>query len=285
MGNRYVGRHRCPKTTLTSRPVLRPVMHMGATVTVGAACVAGYVALDREASGPRLALADSATALDQMNKATGQTESLQQARATPSVEPTVAQPPIPDGRDVLRIGRGAVEGRSRQATREAAKAARLAAAQAEAERLAAEKAAAEKAEAERLAAERAAAERAEAERAAAEEAAPARETATTVALTDARKNPRAVARVLVAERGWSDSQFQCLDKLWTKESNWRYTARNPSSGAYGIPQSLPGSKMASAGSDWRTNPTTQIKWGLSYIKSRYGTPCKAWSHSVRTDWY
>ncbi len=270
MGNRYVGRHRGPKTTLTSRPGLRPIMHMGATVTVGAACVGGYVALDGEASGPRLALADSATALDQMNKAAGQTEALQQARATPSIEPTVVQPPIPDGRDVLNIGRGAVEGRSRQATREAAKAARLAAAKAEAERLAAEKAAAEKAEA---------------ERSAAEQAAQARETVTTVAMADARKNPQAVARVLVAERGWGDSQFQCLDNLWTKESNWRYTARNPSSGAYGIPQSLPGSKMASAGSDWRTNPTTQIKWGLSYIKSRYGTPCKAWSHSVRTDWY
>ncbi len=94
-----------------------------------------------------------------------------------------------------------------------------------------------------------------------------------------------MARVLVAERGWGEAQYQCLDKLWNKESNWRYTARNPSSGAYGIPQSLPGSKMASAGSDWQTNPTTQIKWGLSYINSRYGTPCNAWSHSVSYNWY
>ncbi len=157
MGDRYVGRHRRPKAALTSRPGLRPIVHVGATVTVGAACVVGYLAVDSETHGPRMALADAAKALDQVNKAaTGQTESPDQAGATPSVEPTVAQPPIPDGWDNLSIGRGAAEGRSRQATREAAKAARLAAAQAEAERLAAEQAAAAQAEAERLAAEQAA---------------------------------------------------------------------------------------------------------------------------------
>ena len=74
-------------------------------------------------------------------------------------------------------------------------------------------------------------------------------------------------------------------RLWQKESNWRYTARNPSSGAYGIPQSLPGSKMASAGADWQTNPATQIKWGLGYIAARYGTPCSAWAHSQQVNWY
>jgi hypothetical protein len=72
------------------------------------------------------------------------------------------------------------------------------------------------------------------------------------------------------------SQFGCLNNIWTRESGWRYTAEN-ASGAYGIPQALPGDKMASAGSDWRTNPATQIKWGLGYIKSVYGTPCDAWS--------
>lgn len=98
-------------------------------------------------------------------------------------------------------------------------------------------------------------------------------------------SPKDIARALVAQRGWSASQFSCLDKLWMKESRWNYRASNPSSGAYGIPQSLPGSKMASAGSDWRTNPATQIKWGLSYISSRYGTPCGAWSHSRSNGWY
>lgn len=95
----------------------------------------------------------------------------------------------------------------------------------------------------------------------------------------------AIARPMVRKRGWSKRQFKCLAKLWTKESNWNHRARNPYSGAYGIPQAYPGSKMRSAGKDWRTNPKTQIKWGLRYIKGRYGTPCKAWSHSVNRGWY
>jgi hypothetical protein len=80
-------------------------------------------------------------------------------------------------------------------------------------------------------------------------------------------------------------QFACLEKLWTKESQWKEKARNPSSGAYGIPQSLPAGKMASAGGDYLTNPATQIKWGLGYIKDRYGKPCSAWSHSQAKGWY
>jgi hypothetical protein len=81
------------------------------------------------------------------------------------------------------------------------------------------------------------------------------------------------------------SQFGCLQKLWNKESHWNYKAANPSSGAYGIPQALPGSKMGSEGSDWRTNYKTQVRWGLGYIDDRYGTPCKAWAHSVDVGWY
>jgi hypothetical protein len=79
--------------------------------------------------------------------------------------------------------------------------------------------------------------------------------------------------------GWgTNAQFACLDQLWSRESGWNPGASNPS-GAYGIPQALPGSKMASAGSDWRTNAATQITWGLNYISSAYGSPCAAWSHS------
>lgn len=85
--------------------------------------------------------------------------------------------------------------------------------------------------------------------------------------------------------GWGADQLTCLVSLWEKESNWNFKAENPSSGAYGIPQSLPGNKMASAGADWRTNPATQIKWGLGYIKERYKTPCGAWGHSVAVGWY
>jgi len=96
---------------------------------------------------------------------------------------------------------------------------------------------------------------------------------------------QAIAAGAVAARGWGNDQFNCLVSLWQKESNWRVDAANSSSGAYGIPQSLPGSKMASAGADWQTNPATQIAWGLGYISGRYGTPCGAWGHSVDVGWY
>ncbi len=98
-------------------------------------------------------------------------------------------------------------------------------------------------------------------------------------------DPRDVARALLPEFGFGAEQFDCLDALWAKESGWSHTAANPSSGAYGIPQALPGSKMASAGADWATNPATQIRWGLGYIQSRYGTPCGAWGHSESSGWY
>jgi hypothetical protein len=96
---------------------------------------------------------------------------------------------------------------------------------------------------------------------------------------------RKIGCAIMLQSGFKLDQFPCLDKLWTKESGWNHKARNSSSGAYGIAQALPGSKMATAGSDWQTNPATQIKWGLSYIKGRYGTPCDAWAHSQDVGWY
>ncbi len=97
---------------------------------------------------------------------------------------------------------------------------------------------------------------------------------------------KAYARTTMSSRyGWGDDQYQCLVLLWTRESSWRADALNSSSGAYGIPQSLPADKMASAGADWRTNGNTQVDWGLSYIASRYSTPCAAWAHSQSTGWY
>jgi hypothetical protein len=101
----------------------------------------------------------------------------------------------------------------------------------------------------------------------------------------AAKNPRDLARAMLSQRGWGSGQFGCLDSLWQRESGWNAHAQNPSSGAYGIPQALPGSKMASAGSDWRTNPVTQIRWGLQYIQASYGSPCAAWGHSQSHGWY
>ncbi|MEZ3161289.1 phage tail tip lysozyme [Microbacterium sp. BWT-B31] len=96
---------------------------------------------------------------------------------------------------------------------------------------------------------------------------------------------QAIAYDMLLARGWGDDQFACLVALWNKESGWRVSAYNAGSGAYGIPQALPGSKMASAGADWETNPATQIAWGLGYVGGRYGTPCGAWDHSQSTGWY
>ncbi|WP_156138862.1 aggregation-promoting factor C-terminal-like domain-containing protein [Microbacterium mangrovi] len=98
---------------------------------------------------------------------------------------------------------------------------------------------------------------------------------------------QAYARRAIGAYGWGSGQFQCLIDLWNMESGWRANATNPSSGAYGIPQSLPGWKMAAAGPDWRTNGDTQIDWGLAYISQSYGTPCGAWNHemSVYPHWY
>jgi hypothetical protein len=95
---------------------------------------------------------------------------------------------------------------------------------------------------------------------------------------------RALGHQMMLAAGWPEDQWPCLDALWTRESGWTTTAANPS-GAYGIPQALPGSKMATAGADWATNPATQIRWGLGYIRARYGTPCGAWNASETQGWY
>lgn len=100
-----------------------------------------------------------------------------------------------------------------------------------------------------------------------------------------QSDPKDIARALMGDFGFSQDQFGCLDLLWTRESNWNVYADNPTSSAYGIPQALPGSKMATAGSDWATNPVTQISWGLGYIQDRYGSPCSAWGHSQSVGWY
>ena len=95
-----------------------------------------------------------------------------------------------------------------------------------------------------------------------------------------------VARsILMDEYGFSEKEYKCLNQLWTKESNWNYKSRNKKSGAHGIPQALPASKMNVVSTDWRTNPVTQIRWGLRYISIRYETPCKAWAKHKRSNWY
>ncbi len=97
-------------------------------------------------------------------------------------------------------------------------------------------------------------------------------------------SPQQIAKAMLGSYGWSSSEFGCLNELWTRESGWNPAAANPS-GAFGIPQALPGSKMASAGADWQTNPATQIRWGLGYVSDLYGSPCGAWDHELATGSY
>lgn len=96
---------------------------------------------------------------------------------------------------------------------------------------------------------------------------------------------QAIAYQMLKSMGLGDAEYSCLVALWDRESHWNVYSSNSSSGAYGIPQALPGDKMASAGADWATNPATQITWGLGYIADRYSTPCGAWAHSESVGWY
>jgi hypothetical protein len=170
-----------------------------------------------------------------------------------------------------------------KATEAAARAAALRRAVARQEvRRAQARAAAAKAAAARAAAARAAA--AQQQASAASAAASASTAAAARAATPAG-SPQQIAQGMLGSYGWSSSQFSCLQPLWNAESGWNVSAANTSSGAYGIPQALPGSKMASAGADWQTNAATQIRWGLGYIRSVYGSPCGAWSHEQAYGWY
>lgn len=120
---------------------------------------------------------------------------------------------------------------------------------------------------------------------AAAQAAAEQQAAAALAAANTPEGAKAAAQhIMSSTYGWGGDQFSCLNSLWNKESGWNYQAYNPS-GATGIPQALPGSKMSSAGSDWQTNAATQVAWGLGYISSVYGTPCSAWSHSQAMNWY
>ena len=106
-------------------------------------------------------------------------------------------------------------------------------------------------------------------------------------VASAQQDPRSVARSMLGGFGWNDSQWRCLEQLWTGESGWNYQAANASSDAYGIPQALPAAKMGTVAADYRTNPVTQITWGMQYVKATYGSPCAAlgsWN-SRSPHWY
>jgi hypothetical protein len=107
-----------------------------------------------------------------------------------------------------------------------------------------------------------------------------------VELARTAKGAKAVAKVFMSDKyGWGEKQYTCLENLWTKESHWNYKARNKRSGAHGIAQALPATKMEVISTDWRTNPVTQISWGLRYIDIRYDTPCKAYAKFQRSRYY
>jgi hypothetical protein len=166
-------------------------------------------------------------------------------------------------------------GRQQQVAAEKATAAKAAASKAAAVKAAAVKAAAAKAAAVKSA-QQAAVRKAAAQRA---------QSARRAAATTPSGSPQQIADRMLSQFGWSSSQFSCLQPLWEHESGWSVTAENPTSGAYGIPQSLPGAQMASAGADWQSNAATQIRWGLTYIQGRYGSPCGAWAHEESDNWY
>lgn len=150
-----------------------------------------------------------------------------------------------------------------------------------------EKAAADKAAAEKASGDKASAEKASGEKSKSSSKSEAASTTTSAPSTKTPSgSPKEIARQLAKSiYGWGDDQFQCYDNIIMRESLWDPFADNPTSSAYGIPQALPGSKMASEGADWRTNPATQIKWGLKYVKERYGSPCSAWSFKRAHGWY
>ena len=189
--------------------------------------------------------------------------------------------------DTMRYGLA-----QRQTSYESA-AANAAVAKAAAQKAAAQKAAAAKAAAAKAAAAKAAAAKAAAQQAAQQQAAKqqatqqqaAQQTTAQPATSAPSGSPQQIAEQMLSQFGWSSSQFSCLQPLWALESGWNIYASNPSSGAYGIPQALPGSKMASAGPDWQSNAATQIRWGLTYIHGTYGSPCAAWSHEEADGWY
>jgi hypothetical protein len=95
----------------------------------------------------------------------------------------------------------------------------------------------------------------------------------------------AARQIMASEYNWGDYQFECLNRLWTKESHWNYKAHNYRSGAHGIAQALPANRMEIISTDWRKNPVTQIRWGLRYIEIRYENPCKAWTKFKRSNYY
>ena len=269
---RYAGRHRAaapPSTSAASGPPIPTTVELGPPTAVVLPTSSSRSRRSRAARSAGAVVALSLLAVGTVDVMTTTAGGVlgQDRAALPVLPPEAGPQAVAYRADLADLSDRRAEVRAFRAEADAATA-RAAAAQAAA-KAAADAAAAAAAEAQRQAAAQQAARNAQRDS----------------LIDNARKDPRGAARALLADFGFADSQFSCLNLLWTRESKWLYTATNAYSGAYGIPQSLPASKMASAGADYRTNPVTQIKWGLGYIKQVYGTPCNAWAHSQSTGWY
>ena len=264
------------------------VVAVGAMVGTGFA-VQGAVAAQNDRIAETRALADAANTDVQQLDAHG---GILEARAVKQAEDTIAV-----ATDTINAAQGKADASALTATVSALGDYKLLApervfalvdsTQANAETVRAAVAEADRVAAEQAAAAAAAAAKAAADAAAAEAAKSASSSSSSSSRPGAPANPRAaqaIARDMLLQRGWGDDQFGCLVELWNHESGWNVYASNPS-GAYGIPQALPGSKMATAGADWQSNPATQISWGLGYITGRYGTPCGAWDAFNSQGWY
>ena len=263
------------RRALRSRSTLL-VSGAAAVALVGGLATVGTQPAIGEALGAPSADASSAPALRGASldraqaAATIETARTVMADANEKTDTTTLERRVQALSDYRELSGGAITARIASTVDAASEVADASASQDEADAAAAAKAASE--------AKAAAAAKVAAERAAA--AARAQAAANTVAGAKATASSMAASRY-----GWGQSQFQCLDNLWTKESGWDYRAVNPDGGATGIPQALPGSKMATVAADWQTNATTQVTWGLQYISAAYGTPCAAWAHSQVNNFY
>lgn len=277
--SRPVGRHRARRNTgigALRRPAVAATAAIS-TVSVAAAAYSATATANATAAG------------------TAQAKLLLGAPASTSTALRAANSGVAaDGQAQAVAAQQAVSARkATDAKSESAAAARTAAAAKLQKAAKSSVAAAQKAATQKAAVEKTAAKKAAAKKAAAKKTAEAKRSTSSTTSRDSSRppatafsgSPQAYASSLLPSYGWDQSQMGCLVSLWNRESGWNASAMNASSGAYGIPQSLPGSKMASAGADWRTNPATQIRWGLGYIKSTYGSPCGAWGHSQATGWY
>ncbi|MGK5533368.1 transglycosylase SLT domain-containing protein [Streptomyces sp. URMC 129] len=224
----------------------------------------------------------SATAVTTVGAAVGVASGDEQARPADAIEVVAADATllaeIPAGTNaqlhtasLTQQAESQADAADAEARRAAQEAARIQAAEDAAERRAA---------AEREAQEQAEREAEEAALEAQAAAAAASDTSFPVQSSYTKAEVQAMARQIVAA-----DQFQCFSNIVDHESGWDHTATNPSSGAYGLMQALPGSKMASAGADWQTNPATQIRWGVNYMNDRYGSPCGAWDFWTANGWY